>query len=105
VIQIASPSLRGELSATLVEASRAARVQQLSTEPKFSRSIVPFRLERSDLRLYAARIRAPFGLGFDLPAPQTWLVSMAQRGELGAHTTGYALAIVRAGENWRFPAC
>ena len=71
---------------------------------KYSGSIVSFRPDGSDLRVYAARIRAPVGLAF-YPGTSDLFVSMNQRNDLGAYTTGDALAIVRPGTNWKFPAC
>ena len=71
---------------------------------KYSGSIVSFRPDGSDLRVYASRIRAPVGLAF-YPGTSHLFVSMNQRNDLGAQTTGDALAIVRPGTNWKFPAC
>jgi len=71
---------------------------------KYSGSIVSFRPDGSDLRVFAARIRAPVGLAF-YPGTSDLFVSMNQRDDLGARTTGDALAIVRSGTDWRFPAC
>jgi hypothetical protein len=50
---------------------------------KYSGSIVSFRPEGSDLRVYAARIRAPVGLAF-YPGSSDLFVSMNQRDDLGA---------------------
>jgi glucose/arabinose dehydrogenase len=71
---------------------------------KFSGSVVSFRPDGSDLRLYARRIRAPFGLAY-FPGTSDLFVSMNQQDNLGADTPGDWLAIVREGQNWRFPAC
>jgi glucose/arabinose dehydrogenase len=71
---------------------------------KWSGAIVSFKPDGSDLRLYAGRIRAPFGLAFD-PGTSDLLVSMNQRDDLGARTPGDWLAVVRQGESWGFPAC
>jgi glucose/arabinose dehydrogenase len=65
---------------------------------------VSFRPDGRDLRLYAARIRAPFGLAFK-PGTSDLFVTMNQRDDLGDRTTGDALAIVSPGTNWKFPAC
>jgi glucose/arabinose dehydrogenase len=70
----------------------------------FSGSIVSFRPDGSDLRLYASGIRAPFGLAF-VPGTSELLASMNQRDDLGTKTPGDWLALVREGENWRFPGC
>jgi glucose/arabinose dehydrogenase len=49
-------------------------------------------------------VRAAFGLAF-YPGTSTLLASMNQRDELGAKTPGDVLAVVRAGQDWKFPAC
>jgi glucose/arabinose dehydrogenase len=71
---------------------------------KWSGSIVSFRPDGSDLRLYAARIRAPVGLAF-YPGTSDLFVTMNQRDDLGAQTTGDWLARVAPATNWRFPQC
>jgi len=71
---------------------------------EFSGSIVSFRPDGGDLRLYAGGIRAPFGLAF-FPGTSNLLVSMNQRDDLGAATPGDWLALVREREDWGFPAC
>ncbi len=71
---------------------------------KYSGSIASFRPDGRDLRVYAARIRAPVGLAFNPGTPDLF-VTMNQRDDLGARTTGDAIALVRPGTNWRFPAC
>jgi glucose/arabinose dehydrogenase len=69
-----------------------------------SAAIVSFRTDGTDLRVYASRIRAAFGLAF-YPGTSELLASMNQRDDLGARTPGDWLALVRAGQNWGFPAC
>jgi glucose/arabinose dehydrogenase len=71
---------------------------------KFSGAIVSFLPDGSGLELYAARIRAPFGLTY-FPGTSNLLVTMNQRDDLGVRTPGDWLALVREGENWGFPAC
>ena len=71
---------------------------------KWSGTIVSFRPDGSDVRVYAAGIRAPFGLAFDAPTGAL-IASMNQRDDLGARTPGDWLALVRAGQDWRFPGC
>ena len=71
---------------------------------KWSGSIVSFKPDGSDLRLFAGRIRAPIGLSF-YPGTTDLFATMNQRDDLGAHTPGDWLAFVRQGENWGFPAC
>jgi glucose/arabinose dehydrogenase len=75
-------------------------------EPRspLSGSIVSFRPDGSDLRIFARRIRAPFGLAF-LPGGSELLVSMNQRDDLGVRTPGDWLAFVKRGQDWRFPGC
>jgi glucose/arabinose dehydrogenase len=71
---------------------------------KWSASIVSFRPDGSDVRVYARRIRAGYGLAF-VPGTSRLLVSMNQRDDLGARTPGDWLAFVRPGDDWRFPEC
>jgi glucose/arabinose dehydrogenase len=71
---------------------------------RWSGTIVSFRPDGSDVRLYAKGIRAPFGIAYD-PATGALLTSMNQRDDLGTKTPGDWLALVRAGQNWRFPGC
>jgi glucose/arabinose dehydrogenase len=77
-----------------------------SCEPKskWSGSIVSFRPDGSDLRLYAARIRAPVGLAY-YPGTSDLFVTMNQRNDVGPRTPGDWLAVVAPGTNWRFPGC
>ncbi|HEY5319052.1 MAG TPA: hypothetical protein VIJ20_13775, partial [Solirubrobacteraceae bacterium] len=70
----------------------------------YSGSIVSFRTDGSALRLYAARIRAPFGLAY-YPGTSDLFVTMNQRDDLGARTPGDWFALVRPGESWGFPGC
>jgi glucose/arabinose dehydrogenase len=70
----------------------------------WSGTIVSFRPDGSDVRVYAKGIRAPFGLVYD-NSSGALIASMNQRDDLGAKTPGDWLAVVRAGENWRFPGC
>jgi glucose/arabinose dehydrogenase len=69
-----------------------------------SGAIVSFRPDGSDLRLYAAGIRAPVGLAF-FPGTSDLFASMNQRDDLGAATPGDWLSLVREGESWGFPNC
>jgi glucose/arabinose dehydrogenase len=71
---------------------------------KWSGTIVSFRPDGSGVRTYAKGIRAPFGLAFDA-ASGALVASMNQRDDLGARTPGDWLALVRPGQNWRFPGC
>lgn len=71
---------------------------------KWSGSIVSFRPDGGDLRLYARRIRAPFGLAY-FPGTSDLFVTMNQRDDLGAATPGDWLAVVREGQDWGFPGC
>lgn len=71
---------------------------------RWSASIVSFKPNGSDLRLYASHIRAPFGLTF-YPGTSDLLATMNQRDDLGPRTPGDWLASVRPGQDWGFPAC
>jgi glucose/arabinose dehydrogenase len=71
---------------------------------RFAGSIVSFMPDGRDVRVYAKGIRAGYGLA-DVPGTNDVYVSMNQRDDLGAKTPGDWLAVVRAGEDWGFPAC
>jgi glucose/arabinose dehydrogenase len=71
---------------------------------KWSATIVSFRPDGGDVRVYAKGIRAGFGLAL-YPGTSDLLVSMNQRDDLGARTPGDWLAQVRQGDDWRFPRC
>jgi glucose/arabinose dehydrogenase len=71
---------------------------------RLSAAIVSFLPDGSDVRVYAAGIRAPVGLAF-FPASSDLFASMNQRDDLGAKTPGDWLALVKQGEDWRFPGC
>jgi glucose/arabinose dehydrogenase len=65
---------------------------------------VSFRVDGSDLRVFARGIRAPIALAY-YPGTSDLLVTMNQRDDLGTRTPGDWLAVVRSGDNWRFPDC
>jgi glucose/arabinose dehydrogenase len=71
---------------------------------RWSGSIVSFRPDGSGLRLYARRIRAPFGLAF-YPGTNRLYATLNQRDDLGAKTPGDVLARIRDGDERRFPGC
>jgi glucose/arabinose dehydrogenase len=71
---------------------------------KLSAAIVSFRSDGTDLQVFARGIRAPIALAY-FPGTTDLLVTMNQRDDLGARTPGDWLALVRAGDNWRFPNC
>jgi glucose/arabinose dehydrogenase len=71
---------------------------------RYSGSIVSFLTDGRGLRLFAARIRAPFGLAY-YPGTTHLFVTMNQRDDLGARTPGDWLAVVRQGQSWGFPEC
>jgi glucose/arabinose dehydrogenase len=71
---------------------------------RWSGTIVSFRPDGSGVRVYASAIRAPFGVVYD-KTTGALLTSMNQRDDLGAKTPGDWLALVREGQNWRFPGC
>ena len=81
-----------------------ASCDHCTPKSKWSGSIVSFRPDGSDLRLFAGRIRAPVGLAY-YPGTSDLLVTMNQRDDLGARTPGDWLALVREGEDWGFPDC
>jgi len=71
---------------------------------KWSATIISFRPDGSDVRLYAKGIRAPYGLAY-VRGTSELLVSMNQRDDLGTRTPGDWLARVSPGDDWRFPDC
>jgi glucose/arabinose dehydrogenase len=71
---------------------------------RFAGSIVTFGPNGSGLRLYASRIRAPFGLAY-FPGTSDLFVTMNQQDNLGVRTPGDWLAVVKEGQDWRFPDC
>lgn len=71
---------------------------------KWDGAIVAFRPDGSGLRVYASRIRAPFGLAY-LPGTSDLFVTMNQQDNLGAQTPGDWLSTVAEGQDWRFPEC
>jgi glucose/arabinose dehydrogenase len=70
----------------------------------FSGAIVSFAPDGSGLRVYASRIRAPFGLAY-FPGTSDLFATLNQRDDLGAATPGDWLALAREGQDWRFPGC
>jgi glucose/arabinose dehydrogenase len=75
-----------------------------ASRSRWSATIVSFRPDGSDVRVYAKGIRAGYGLAF-YPGTSDLLVSMNQRDDLGAKTPADWLAHVSEGDDWRFPAC
>ena len=71
---------------------------------RWSASIVSFRPDGSDVRVYASRIRAGYGLAY-FPGTSDLFVTMNQRDDLGSRTPGDWLALVRSGQDWGFPGC
>jgi glucose/arabinose dehydrogenase len=84
--------------------SIASACDHCTTTSRWSASIISFDLDGSHVQSYAARVRAAFGLAF-YPGTSTLLASMNQRDDLGSKTPGDTLAVVRAGQDWKFPAC
>jgi len=71
---------------------------------KYSAAILSFRPDGSDLGVYARGIRAPVGLVYE-PGTNVLFVTMNQRDDLGSRTPGDWLAVVDAGQDWKFPNC
>lgn len=71
---------------------------------KWSASIVSFKPDGSDLRVFASGIRAAYGLAY-LPGTSRLFASMNQRDDLGDRTPGDWLAEVERGQDWGFPRC
>ncbi len=81
-----------------------ASCDHCTPESQWSGSIVSFLPDGGDLRLYAARVRAPVGLAY-YPGRSDLFVTINQRDDLGALTPGDLLAQIDEGQNWGFPAC
>ncbi len=81
-----------------------ATCDHCSPTSPFSGSIVTFAPNGRNLRLYARRVRAAFGLAY-FPATSDLFVTMNQRDDLGVRTPGDWLAVVHEGEDWGFPGC
>jgi glucose/arabinose dehydrogenase len=69
-----------------------------------SGAVVSFKPDGGDLRVYARRIRAPIAFAY-YPGTSDLLATFNQRDDLGARTPGDWLALIREGEDWRFPDC
>ncbi len=80
----------------------SAACDHCAPKSMWSGTIVSFKPDGSDARVYAHGIRAPFGLA---PDGDGLLASMNQRDDLGARTPGDWLARVQEGQDWRFPEC
>jgi glucose/arabinose dehydrogenase len=70
----------------------------------WSASVVTFRPDGSDARVYASGIRAAVGLAY-FPGTNDLFASVNQRDDLGARTPGDWLAVLADGQNWGFPKC
>jgi glucose/arabinose dehydrogenase len=70
---------------------------------KYSAAIVSFRPDGTDLQVYAKRIRAAVGLTY-YPGTSDLFVTMNQRDDLGKATPGDWVAVVREGDDWKFPS-
>jgi glucose/arabinose dehydrogenase len=84
--------------------SISAACDHCTPRSPWSGAIVSFKPDGSDVRFYARRLRAGYGMAY-YPGTSDLLVSMNQRNDLGASTPGDWLALVRDGESWGFPAC
>lgn len=84
--------------------SISAACDHCVSHSRWSGTIVSFKPDGSGVQVYASGIRAGYGLSYDR-ATGALLTSMNQRDDLGAKTPGDWLALVRAGQNWRFPGC
>jgi glucose/arabinose dehydrogenase len=82
----------------------SASCDHCTPRSRFSGTIVSFRPDGGDLRVYARGIRAGYGLAY-YPGTRDLFVTMNQRDDLGARTPGDWLAVVRNGDSWGFPGC
>jgi glucose/arabinose dehydrogenase len=70
----------------------------------YSAAVVSFMPDGTGLTVEASGIRAPVGLAY-YPNTNDLFVTMNQRDDLEAATPGDWLAVVRAGQDWKFPDC
>jgi glucose/arabinose dehydrogenase len=82
----------------------SAPCDHCTPKSKFSAAIISFRPDGRDLRVFASGIRAPVGVAY-YPGTSDLFVTMNQRDDLGTSTPGDWLAVVKDGDNWKFPAC
>jgi glucose/arabinose dehydrogenase len=82
----------------------SAPCDHCSPASPWSASVVSFLPDGTDFQVVARGIRAPVGLAY-YPATAALFVTMNQRDDLGARTPGDWLAVVKPGQDWRFPAC
>jgi glucose/arabinose dehydrogenase len=69
----------------------------------WSAAVLSFLPDGSDVQVVASHIRAAVGLA--VAADGTLYASVNQRDDLGKHTPGDWLVVVRPGQDWGFPAC
>jgi hypothetical protein len=69
----------------------------------WSAAVLSFLPDGSDVRVVASHLRAPVGLA--VASDGTLYASVNQRDDLGKHTPGDWLVVVRLGQDWGFPAC
>ena len=69
-----------------------------------SAAVVSFRPAGGGLEVFASHIRAAISLAF-YPGTDDLFATMNQQDGLGDRTPGDWLGLVRAGQNWKFPAC
>ena len=82
----------------------SAPCDHCTPKSKYSAAIISFRPDGTDLRVFASGIRAPVGLAY-YPGTTDLFVTMNQRDDLGTSTPGDWLAVVKDGDDWKFPAC
>jgi glucose/arabinose dehydrogenase len=82
----------------------SAPCDHCTPDSKYAAAIVSFRKDGSGLRVEASGIRAAYGL-VHYPGTSDLFVTINQRDDLGARTTGDWLAVVRRGQDWGFPGC
>jgi glucose/arabinose dehydrogenase len=70
----------------------------------FAGAVLSFLPDGTGLQVFARRIRAPVGLAY-FPGTDDLFVTMNQRDDLGAATPGDWLAVVKSGDDWKFPDC
>ncbi len=74
------------------------------SQSQYSAAVLSFLPDGSDLQVDDANIRAPIDFAY-YPGTSDLFVTMNQRDDLGDATPGDWLAVIKPGEDWRFPDC
>jgi glucose/arabinose dehydrogenase len=84
--------------------SVATRCDHCTPTSAWAATIVSFRQDGSDLRIYATGVRDAFGLAF-APGTAELFATLNQRDDLGSETPGDLVSTVDEGDDLGFPDC